>query len=211
MKKIILLFLVLNFCIFKVDALEKNRKEVNLIKCEDAVSSFVNIDGVKTRIRLIAVDTSDGELNNEIDDYVCNLLNDAKKIEIEYEPNFKDKDEYNRVNVWVYADSILLQKDLIEKGYAQVNYVKGNYMYLNDLCNQQKETIKNNLGIWSYPNQEEKYCNSGIKIGDSSSNEVEEEKEVEEKDYTYLYDMICLILFIITLSLIIRFKRSNNE
>lgn len=210
MKKIFLIFFLLNIFIFNVNADELLRSEVSLIKCEDAITSWVLIDGEKKIIRLIATDTSDGSLNKEIDSYVCKKLNEVKKIEIEYDPNYEGVDEYNRLNVWVYVDSVLLQEDLIEKGYAQVNYVTGDYLYLDTLCERQGDAISRHLGIWNYPNQEEKYCMSGINLDSNSSNEVEEENDDLNNDTSYLIDIIFLDILIVVLVLMIALKRRRN-
>lgn len=209
MKKLILALLVFTMSILRINALDNGRVEVRLIKCEDALSSWIEVDDKKVRIKLIATDTSDGDLNNEIDSYICNLLTKSQKIEIEYDPKKTELDEYNRLNVWLYADSNLIQEDLIEKGYAQVNFIEDNYLYLDSLCDKQKDAISSKLGIWNYPNQEEKYCKSGISLNSEASNEIEKEI-LEKKDYSYLYDLICLILFIIALSMILKIKRSKN-
>ena len=212
MKKV--LFLLMIFCCFMINvkALEEtsNLIKVELVKCEDALTSWVYIDGEKRIIHLIATDMSDGNLNDTINSYVCNKLNNAKTIEIEYDPKYLNVDEFNRLNVWVYIDGKLLQSDLIEKGYAQVNYINDDYLYLNDLCSLQKNALEQRLGIWNYPNEKEKYCQSGINLDNTSSNVVEEQKEETKKDNRYLYDMLGITILMIILSFMIRFKRSKN-
>lgn len=210
MKKIIFTFLVMSLFIIDVNAFDTLPAEVKLIKCEDATSYWVKFDNKTTHVKLLATDTSDGELNTTIDNYVCSLLEDASKIEILFDYHSLELDDYNRYNVWVYVDGKLLQETLIEKGYAQVNYVKGAYEFLDELCDKQKGAINSKLGIWNYPDQDEKYCQSGINIDAKASNEIKKENQVSDSDYTYLYDMIAIILFIITLSMTLRFKRSRN-
>ena len=43
------------------------------------------------------------------------------------------KDKYNRYLAWVYTDGTLLQSELVEKGFAKVAYVYGNYEYTDEL------------------------------------------------------------------------------
>ena len=139
--------------------------ETKLINCTSSSNIWMSIDGNDTRINLLAYDKEDGNLNSEIDKYICDTLSNAKKIEIEYDEKITTTDKYNRVQVWLYVDDKLFQNELISKGYGQVNYILDDYKYLTELCNTQKLAISNSLGIWNYEGIKESYCKSGIKVG----------------------------------------------
>lgn len=194
MKKVVLLFISLMLFTINTYAEEvtipiEERKEVSLVNCLSSTNSWYEVDGKVKRIRLLAFDPEDGNLSNEIDDYACTLLKEAKKIEIEYDLKALEKDKYNRELAWIYVDGKLLQDILIKKGYGQVNYVNSDYKYLTDLCSSEKSAIMEKLGIWNYPNIKEKYCKSGIDINNTEkeqSQEVEEEKSFDKRTLNYL-------------------------
>ena len=58
-------------------------------------------------------------------------------------------DKYDRLLVWVFVDGNLLQKDLVENGYAKVAYLYGDYKYTKELEKVQELASANNLGIWN--------------------------------------------------------------
>ena len=153
------------------------REQVTLVNCMSATTSWVDINGIQKRIRILVFDPS-RENTNEVDEYVCNLLKNAQKLEIERDLDLVDK--YNRELVWLYVDDVNLQEHLISLGYGQVNYVTNDYKYLDQLCEIQKEAITKRLGIWEDADTEEVYCNSGIER--NKEQEIVEEKVTEEKE-----------------------------
>lgn len=191
MKKIV--FIVIMFLIVSPSVFaEENRIEAKLIRCDKSESIFLEIGDKTERISLIAYDKSDNSMNKEIDTYICEVLKNATKIEIEIDENSEEKDKYNRKPVWLYVDDLLLQNELIKKGYGQVNYVTGEYKYLNELCETQKTAIENNNGIWSKSGIKEEYCNSGISINQEQKETKKEKKEEQSK----LYDNLKYVLFL---------------
>jgi hypothetical protein len=125
MKKIVV-FILLLFITINVYA-EENLREVKLIKCENAENMFVEENKIYKRIRLIAYDRMDGEFNKEIDEYVCNLLTNATKIEIKSDEASDKKDKYNRELVWVYVDD-----NLVDEKIAYTRSISAN-QYRTDL------------------------------------------------------------------------------
>ena len=205
MKKIVV-FILLLFITINVYA-EENLREVKLVKCENAENMFIEENKEYKRIKLIAYDKMDGEFNKEIDEYVCNTLSNASKIEIKNDSSGDKYDKYNRELVWVYVDSKLLQKELIKLGYGEVNHVTNTYEYLDELCSAEKSAIKSRLKVWNYPDVKEAYCKSGIDL----SKKAEEKEEVkEEKKRITNEDLIRLIVLsfgILFMMLLYRKKR----
>lgn len=205
MKKI---FLIILSCFLFTTCVYATPESVTLISCDGATSMWVNTsEGVK-RIRPLIMDTSDGTLNKEINEYVCSLVKNASILEIEKDPLSEDVNKYNEHLVYIYVDGTLLQENLIKLGYAQVNYVYNDYREVKNLCNLQATAIKEHLGIWSYPNIKEEYCNSGVEI--KNEKEIKSEEEEKTIDNEYLKKMV-LINSIIVVFLIIVMKRKNNE
>ena len=94
MKKTLLIILTFLMCTSFVKA-EENRESVSLVSCDSAVSMWVNTSKGIKRIRLLMMDTSDGTLNKEINDYACSLVKNAKSLEIEKDELSDEKNKYN--------------------------------------------------------------------------------------------------------------------
>lgn len=187
---------------------EENRESVSLVSCDSALSMWVNTSKGIKRIRLLMMDTSDGTLNKEINDYACSLVKNAKSLEIEKDELSDEQNKYNEYLVYLYVDGTLLQESLVSKGYAQVNYVYNDYKWSTKLCELQAGAINENLGIWTYFDIKEEYCQSGIEI--KNENKQEEKSEEKSYDYEYLKKMV-LINSIIVIFLLVVMKRKKDE
>lgn len=85
----------------------------------------------------------------EASEYTCNKVSNAKKIELEYDPNSDKLDKYNRLLAWVFVDNKLLQEDLVSNGYAKVAYLYGDYKYTSILEERQELASAKNIGVWN--------------------------------------------------------------
>lgn len=207
MKKILLLILTSIIFISSVNA-EEQKEEVKLINCDSAVSLTVETTTGYKRIRLLMMDSSTGSLDKEINDYVCNKVKNASKLEIELDPQSDKENKYKETLVYLYVDGYLLQNDLISLGYAQVNYVYNDYKYVDELCNLQKSALENKLGIWNYPDIKEEYCQSGVVIKNETKDE-EKNEEKKTKDNKNI-KKILFINSILVIFLIIFLKRKHT-
>lgn len=207
MKKILLMILTSIIFISSVNA-EEQKEEVKLINCDSAVSLTVETTTGYKRIRLLMMDSSTGSLDKEINDYVCNKVKNASKLEIELDPLSDKENKYKETLVYLYVDGYLLQNDLISLGYAQVNYVYNDYKYVDELCNLQKSALENKLGIWNYPDIKEEYCQSGVVIKNETKDE-EKNEEKKTKDNKNI-KKILFINSILVIFLIIFLKRKHT-
>lgn len=207
MKKILLLILTSIIFISSVKA-EEQKEEVKLINCDSAVSLTVETPIGYKRIRLLMMDSSSGSLDKEINNYVCNRVKNANKLEIETDSLSDKENKYNETLVYLYVDGSLLQNDLITLGYAQVNYVYSDYKYVDELCNLQKSAIENKLGIWNYPDIKEEYCQSGVVIKNVIKDDIKSD-ENDTKDHQNV-KKILLIDSLLVVFLIIFLKRKHT-
>lgn len=207
MKKILLMILTSIIFISSVNASEQ-KEEVKLINCDSAVSLTVETTTGYKRIRLLMMDSSNGSLDKEISNYVCNKVKNASKLEIEIDPLSDKENKYKETLVYLYVDGYLLQNDLISLGYAQVNYVYNDYKYVDELCDLQKNALENKLGIWNYPDIKEEYCQSGVVIKNETKDE-EKNEEKKTKDNKNI-KKILFINFILVIFLIIFLKRKHT-
>lgn len=176
MKKALIITTIIFSLLTSNVSADETKKEVTLVNCLSAESLWIKNNNKKEVIRLIAYDSSAKD-TTEIDNYACDLLKSAKKIEIEYDK--ATKDNYNRSLVWVYVDGKLLQDELLKKGYGQVNNINDEYNYLEDLCKSEASAVKEHAGIWATGEVKEKYCDSGLIIEEQVKKE--EEKKVVKK------------------------------
>ncbi len=170
MKKIIFVLILLIPLVVKAE----DKIEVKLSTCTDATSARVLLNNEEIKTKFIGIETGEYVIDNKndeingktVDDYVCNLLTNAKKIEIEYEPNIDKQDKFGRDNVWIFIDDELLESHLVSIGYAKVAYLYDNYKYSEEILEKEKEAKENKRGLWHEDEIEEV---------------VEEEPEQEEK------------------------------
>lgn len=157
MKKLIVFLSLFTISINNIYA----KETVEYSDCVDGDTIKVLLEGKEYTARLLAVDTPESVhpqkpveyYGKEASEYTCNKLKEAKKLEIEYDDNSERMDKYDRLLVWVFADGKLLQKDLIENGYAKIAYLYDDYKYTSELEKIQELTSAKNIGIW---NEEEK-------------------------------------------------------
>lgn len=159
-KKILLfMFILLIPSIVKAEEV----KEVTLSNCVDMSSARFIYNKEEIKIKFIGIekndeyiiDNKDDELNGKtVDEYVCNLLTNADKITIEYEPNISRTDKFGRENAWIFLDGELLESHLVRAGYVKVAFLYDDYKYNDELLENEKYAKDNNLGIWSKKEEE---------------------------------------------------------
>ena len=176
------------------------RDVVTLENCNDISQIWFNKNGKVIRVGLLAYDSGDTSLNNEIQNTICNKLKEAKVIELENDSNNTKDDKYNRSLMWIYIDGSLLQKELIAEGLGMVNYVEENYSNIDYLCVLEANAIKDKKGIWTH-GVEEKYCDSGI-ILEKQEKEKENSNNKKKLDSTSIVIIIVVIVSIVILGLL---------
>lgn len=196
MKKIIVILAIIFAFNKSVNALEL-KKEVELVNCTSLSNIWIKDNNEIKRIHLLAFESPSGILDNEINNYVCTTLKEAKKLEIVHDKERIDK--YNRELVYLYVDGRILEEDLIRKGYGQVDNVNTYLELAYPLCAVQKQAIKEKLGIWKYPNIKENYCNSGITLNNEEETFTKKETNHDNNyiKYITLIESGILLLFIL--------------
>lgn len=152
MKKIIIFILICLFCFPGI----VNAEVITLKKCVDGDTADFIINNEVTKVRFLAIDTPETKhptkgvepFGKEASEYTCKKLNNAKKIEIEYDDNSDKADKYNRDLGWIFTDGELLQGKLVENGLAKVAYLYGDYKYTDKLQSLENSAKKNKLGVW---------------------------------------------------------------
>lgn len=145
------------------DANEEQKKvEVTLHATVDGDTAKFNQNGEVITVRFLAIDTPETKHPDkgvepygvEASDFTKEKLTNGKKIVLEYDNHSTKTDKYNRHLAWVWVDGELLQQMLVEKGLAKVEYIYGDYKYLEQLQETEKIAKEQKVGIWQ--NEEEK-------------------------------------------------------
>ena len=202
-KKIILLISIFFIGINNIYA----KETVKFSDCVDGDTIKVILDNKKYTIRMLAVDTPESVhpskgveyYGKEASEYTCNLVKNAKKLEIEYDDNSDKIDKYDRLLVWVFVDSKLLQKELISNGYAKVAYLYGDYKYTKELENVQELVSAKNIGIWNEDekNKYNKENNITSEYDDNdSTNTTTSSTDYTTKDIIIIGVLLLIIVFV---------------
>ena len=117
----------------------------------DGDTLIVYIDGVRTRVRLIGINTPESvapeeERNTEegviASDYVKTLMEDAD-YEVWLEYDNERYDQYDRTLAYVYIDYdgevVMLERILLEEGYAETVRFGTNDRYYEEFCELEAE------------------------------------------------------------------------
>ena len=139
------------------------KEEVTFSKCVDGDTIKVKVKNKEATVRMLAVDTPESVhpkkkveyYGKEASDYTCNLITNAKKIELEYDSNSDKYDKYERLLAWVFVDDYLLQDKLVRNGYAEVAYLYDNYKYTDLLKDHEVLAKQEHIGIWNDDAREE--------------------------------------------------------
>lgn len=143
-----------------------NAKEYSVVKRVVDGDTFLMENG--DRVRLLGIDTPEKYESKKLDkdveatkqdkktikklgqlasDYVKKFV-EGKKVYLEKEPNYDDKDRYGRLLRWIYLeDGTFVNGKIVKDGYAQV-YDKFPVSKLDELRKYQKEARENNRGLW---------------------------------------------------------------
>ena len=131
--------------------------EVKYSKSVDGDTAKFELDGKEITVRFLGIDTPEtvhptkGEepYGKEASNYTKGKLENAHKIEIEYDENASETDKYERPLVWVWVDDTLLQEELISNGLARTYMLQDNYKYAWMLQEYEEKAKEEKVGIWS--------------------------------------------------------------
>jgi len=135
--------------------LDTDKFTATLAKCIDGDTARFIVDGKEEKVRFLAIDTPEitGETpepyGEEASDYTCSVLKRATKIVLELDPNSDMRDKYDRLLAWIWVDGDLLNQQLIKRGYAEIAFLYGDYLYIKELDDTEAIAERSKIGIWS--------------------------------------------------------------
>ena len=176
-------------CFLFIDCIYAKSVSLTNIDCIDGDTFRATIDGEDKTIRMIGIDTPETKYATktvdepyavEASDYTCSHLKDSDNLKLEYDSKAKKEDKYGRVLGWIFIGDSLLQEELVLKGYAKVEYVYDDYMYIDQLYKAEEKAKKEKIGIWSEDTK-----------GDKKEDEIiDDEEEDDDSFFDKIVDFI---------------------
>ena len=129
-----------------------------VIRAVDGDTFVANIDGVEAKVRLIGVDTPESaatgknaskncEEGKTASAYTKSLI-EGKNVYIEYDVD--QTDDYDRILAYVYlSDGTMLNKHLLEVGYARMMTIQPNVKYVEEFKSIQETARNAKAGFWN--------------------------------------------------------------
>lgn len=159
------------------------KEQVQFSSCVDGDTIKITSNNKIYTVRMLAIDTPESVhptkgveyYGKEASEYTCNLIKNAKKIELEYDDNSDKTDKYDRLLAWVFVDDILLQKELVANGYAKIAYLYDDYKYTEELETNQELASAKGIGIWDkeaealYNKKNNIEVNKSVEVSDNYS------------------------------------------
>ena len=173
-----------------------NKIEVELVGTVDGDTAKFKMNGEQITVRFLGINTKetvDPEIGEEAwgkeaSDFTKEKLENATKIELEFDSSTDEKDKYNRYLAWIWVDDKLLQNSLVESGLAENYMLKNNYKYAGILQESEENAKNNKLGIWS---------DETNNIQNNENNTIEGNKtDIEDNNLLYMIISITIVLII---------------
>ena len=188
-----------------------NKTQVKLISVVDGDTAKFTLNKDTVTVRFLGINTKEtvhpeiGEeaYGKDASNFTKEKLENATKIEMEFDSSADEKDKYGRYLAWIWIDDVLLQNLLVEKGLAETYMLQNNYKYAG-LLQESEETAKNNkLGIWSNENNED---NDSV----NTVNKTTITENIKTNKNAYIVLEIITILLFITVFIITHKNRKSK-
>ncbi|MCI8392904.1 MAG: thermonuclease family protein [Clostridia bacterium] len=186
-----------------INDIKQEKIEVKYVESVDGYTAKFELNGEKITVRFLGIDTPEtvhptkGEefYGKEASNFTKEILENAKKIEIEYDSNASEKDKYERHLAWIWVDGILLQEKLIKNGLATTYMLQYNYKYAWILQEQEEKVKEEKIGIWS----DKVENNNGEQ--ENIDNQVNEKEENKQNIYYIFIGITVIILGLVAVIL----------
>jgi micrococcal nuclease len=137
-----------------IPAIEVN-KEYEVVKVIDGDTFDIKIGSQIIKVRMLGIDTPETVdprkdvqcFGKQASDKTKELLLN-KLVTLETDPTQSTTDKYNRILAYVYSNSVLINKYLIENGYAHEYTYNIPYSKQIDFKSSEKSARENRLGLW---------------------------------------------------------------
>lgn len=169
---------------------ENGKKHYHQVKWDEENQKWVIVMpavGINTKE---TVDPEIGEeaWGKEASNFTKEKLENATKIELEFDNQADEKDQYKRYLAWIWVDDELLQNLLVQNGLAATYMLQNNYKYAGMLQESEEVAKNNKIGIWSDET-------SNIQ-NNKNENQIIENNNIENDNFLYVIMGFIIILII---------------
>lgn len=138
------------------EEIKTEKKEVKFAEKVDGDTAKFDFNGEVITVRFLGIDTpetvhptkAEEPFGKEASDFTEESLQNANKIELQYDTHAPKTDQYNRHLAWIWVDDSLLQAKLLEKGLAKTYMLQDNYAYAGILQESEENARMQKNGIW---------------------------------------------------------------
>lgn len=129
-------------------------KYYKVVRIVDGDTIIVNMGSKNERVRLIGVNTPESvKPNASVQKYGKEASNFTKKLlekkRVRLEFDIQERDKYYRLLAYVYLpDGKMVNKILLQEGYAQVMTVPPNVKYQKEFIKLQRKAREEKKGLW---------------------------------------------------------------
>lgn len=133
---------------------ENQNNLYEVVRVVDGDTVILNIDGQRTRVRLIGIDTPESVAEDKsrnvkegkiASEYTKNLL-ENKKVRLEFDD--EKKDVYERKLGYVFLDDEFINEKLLKEGMAKLYTKTTNQKYSERLKKAEEYARENKKGFW---------------------------------------------------------------
>lgn len=136
---------------------DSEKIEVQLYNAVDGDTADFKLNGEVIRARFLGINTPETVASNvpvekwgpEASAYTKKALQNATKIQVEYDEKASKTDMYDRHLVWVWVDDELLQEQLVVQGFTKEYMLQSNYRYADIIQEAESIAKSNKVGLWS--------------------------------------------------------------
>ena len=192
---------------------ETEKVEVKFVDSVDGDTAEFEMNDETIKVRFLAVDTPESvhptkevqAYGVEASEFTKKKLQNAKKIELEFDNNSDKMDKYNRYLAWIWVDGELLQNLLVKEGLAKVAYLYADYKYTEQLQESEKIAKEEKIKIWKDEiknvfSENEEYIEQEGNI--LSTNQQESRNNVEE---------VLWFLLLIIIGVLVKFVKKSKK
>lgn len=188
---------------------DTNKIEVELIEAVDGDTAKFKMYGEQITVRFLGINTKETihpeigeeEWGKEASDFTKEKLQNATKIELEFDSYAEEKDKYNRYLAWIWIDDVLLQNLLVENGLAETYMLQNNYKYAGVLQESEELAKNSKIGIWSEETSDTQ----------DDKNQTIQGNETEIEDNNFIYIIIGTIILMIICIFNIAYNKKKRK
>jgi len=124
-----------------------------VVEVIDGDTIVVDIEGKKEFVRYIGVDTPETTRDGKEEECFAAEATKANtqlvaRRQVRLESDTDDRDKYNRLLRYVYADEVFVNRELVEEGYATVLTIPPNTEYAQEFKMLETKAKEGRVGMW---------------------------------------------------------------